>query len=107
LILISPGTLRFRGKEGSVLTQTVEILAQEEKPLNIKAGEFTLKDKMAFRLEETVKGKAFKLYFTNVPLPAGQFSGTLKLMTNYKDKPEITVSISGDFQKETEENEKR
>jgi hypothetical protein len=89
-----------------VLTQSVEIIAQEEKPLNIKAGEFSLRDKMAFRLEETVKGKVFKLYFTNVPLPAGHFSGSLKLMTNYKDKPEITVPISGDFQQETEENEK-
>jgi len=90
-----------------VLTQSVEIIAQEEKPLNIKAGEFSLKDKMTFRLEETVKGKVFKLYFTNVPLPAGRFNGSLKLMTNYKDKPEIVFSISGDFLEVTEENEKR
>lgn len=106
-ILVSSKALRFKGKEGTVLTQSVDITAQEEKPLSIKPGVFSLQEKMTYRIEEVEKGKAFKIFFTNLPLPAGRFSGSLKLMTNYDDNPEISITISGNFSKDTEDNEKK
>jgi hypothetical protein len=107
LIRISPVSLRFVGQEGTVQTQSVVVAAQEEKSLIIKPGEFNLKDKITYQIEETEKGKAFKIIFTNIPQPAGHFNGFLKLLTNYDDKPEISISIYGDFLKKTEENEKK
>jgi len=106
LIHVAPSSIRFSGNEGTVLTQSVNITAHEAKFLNIKAGNFTLQDKMTYRIEEIEKGRAFKIVFTNLPLPAGRFHGSLKLMTNYNDKPEITLHISGNFRKETDTNEK-
>jgi hypothetical protein len=60
---------------------------------------------MSYRIKEIQKGKAFKIYFINVSLSAGRFHGFLKLMTNYDDKPEIKIFLSGNF-KNTEDNEK-
>jgi hypothetical protein len=102
-IQVLPNTLKFKSKEQTVLTQTVELIAQDEKPLNIKAGAFSLKDKMTYTIEEVTKGKTFKILFTNLPQTAGTFSGALQLMTNYNDKPEITIFITGDFFKGTDE----
>lgn len=104
-IQISSKSLSFKGKEGEVLTQSVDIIAQEDKPLDIKAGVFSLQDKVTYRIEETEKGRAFKITFTNLPQPAGRFRGTLKLTTNYDDKPEITITLSGRFTEDTKENE--
>jgi len=104
---ILPKALSFRGEEGAVLTQSVDIIAQEDKPLSIKPGAFNLQDKMTYRIEETEKGKAFKITFTNMPQPAGRFSGYLKLMTNYDDKPEITITLNCRFTKDAKDNEKK
>lgn len=90
-----------------MLTQSVDITAQEEKPLSIKPGVFSLQGKMTYRIEEVEKGKSFKIFFTNLPLPAGRFSGSLKLMTNYDDNTEISITINGNFSKDTEDNEKK
>jgi hypothetical protein len=106
-IQVSPSTLAFHGLEGSILTRSVDIISTEEKPLNIKPGSFNLQDKMTYRIEEVQKGKLFRIYFTNLPEAAGSFSGLLVLTTNYDDTPEIKVSLNGNFQKNTDADEKR
>ena len=105
-IKISPDRLILKGKEGTALTQSVDIIAQEEKPLSLEPGDFNLKEKMTYRIEVIEPGKAFRIHFTNIPLQAGSFKGSLKLKTNYDEKPEITIPISGNFLKDTEENGK-
>jgi hypothetical protein len=106
-IQVSPTSLDFQGLEGSVLTRSVDIISMGEKPLNIKPGTFNLKDKMTYRIEEVQKGKLFRIYFTNLPVAAGSFKGLLVLTTNYDDAPEIKISLNGNFQKNTDANEKR
>jgi len=106
-ILVSSKSVRFRGKEGSVLTQSIDIIAQEQKPLSIKPGVFSLQEKMNYTIEETEKGKAFRIVFTNKPQPAGHFNGYLSLTTNYEDNPEIKISINGNFLKDAEDNGKK
>ncbi|MBN1626934.1 MAG: hypothetical protein JW944_10460 [Deltaproteobacteria bacterium] len=105
-INVSSKSLSFRGEEGTVLTKSIDIIAQEDKPLSIKPGNFSLQDKMTYRIEETEKGKVFKIVFTNLPQPAGRMRGSLKLMTNYDDKPEITITLTGNFTEKTKDNEK-
>jgi len=106
-IKISSKSVRFRGEEGAVQTQWVDIIAQEQKPLSIKPGVFSLKEKMTYTIEEVEKGRAFKIVFKNMPQSAGRFTGYLNLMTNYDDTPEIKISISCNFSKDKAENEKR
>ena len=106
-IQISSKTLRFRGKEGTVQTQSVDIIAQEEKPLSIKPGVFSLQEKMTYSIKEIEKGKSFRIEFTNMPQPAGRFNGSLIMTTNYDDNPEIKISISANFIKNPEDNDKK
>jgi hypothetical protein len=106
-IRISSKTVRFKGEEGAVQTQSVDIIAQEQKPLSIKPGVFSLQEKMTYSIEETEKGKAFKIVFKNMPQPAGRFSGYLNLMTNYDDTPEIKITISCNFSGDKADNEKK
>jgi hypothetical protein len=106
-IQVSPAILVFRGPEGSVLTRSADVISMDEKPLNIKPGNFNLKDKITYRIEEVQKGKLFRIYFTNLPEATGSFSGFLILTTNYDDTPEIKISLNGNFQKNTDVNEKR
>jgi hypothetical protein len=104
-IKVSSKSVRFKGKEGTVQTQSIDIIAQEQKPLSIKPGVFSLQDKMTYTIEETEKGKAFRIVFTNMPQPAGRFSGYLNLTTNYDDSPEIKISLNCNFSKDKEDNE--
>jgi len=106
-IKISPVRLTFKGKEGTILTQSVDIIAQEKKPLSLKPGDFSLTEKMTYRIEEIESGKVFKISFTNLPLTSGHFQGSLKLTTNYDEKQEITIPISGSFDNDAVENEKK
>ena len=62
---------------------------------------------MTYKIEEIEKGRAFKIVFTNLPQPAGRLRGSLKLMTNYDDNPEITITLTGNFTKKTEDNEEK
>lgn len=92
---------------GAVLTQSADVISQEEKPLDIKLGNFSLQDKMTYRIEALQKGKSYRIFFTNLPVLVGPFSGSLTLMTNYADQSQITISVSGNFQKSAETDEKK
>jgi hypothetical protein len=96
-IMLSPRRVRFKGEEGTVQTQSVEITAQEDKPLTLQAGDFTLKDKINYKIEEVKKGKVFRISFTNLPMQAGRQSGSLELKTNYSEDPVITIRVNCNF----------
>jgi len=106
-IRVSSKNVRFKGEEGSVQTLSVDIIAQEQKPLSIKPGVFSLQEKMTYSIAETEKGREFKVIFKNMPQPAGRFSGYLNLMTNYDDNPEIKITISCSFSRGKADNEKK
>ena len=106
-IQIVPPTVRFQGVEGAVITQTADVMSLDEKPLNIKPGNFNLKEKITYRIEALQDGKAYRIFFTNLPGLIGSFSGSLQLTTNYSDLPEIIISVSGYFQKNADTNEKK
>jgi len=50
---------------------------------------------VAYSIEEVEKGRVFHIRFAGI-LQAGQnFSGQLRLKTNYEEKPDITIPIRG------------
>jgi len=94
---LSPSMVVMRGKAGQIITKAVEIKASRDKPLKLEAVSFDLDKKMTYRIEETEPGKRFVVYLTNIPGPAGVFSGTLRLKTNYKEKPFISIRVRASF----------
>jgi len=48
---------------------------------------------VTYRIEEVEPGRIFRVHFTSIPGPSGNYRGILKLKTNYPEKPEITIRI--------------
>jgi len=99
-IHLSTKVVYLRGLAGQTITKTVEIRAEEEKPLKVEPGHFNLSEKVAYNIEEVEPGKIFKVRFSSIPGILGTHRGFLKLKTNYPEKPEITIRIRTKFQKE-------
>lgn len=94
-VLISPRYVSFYGKAGQSITKIIEIKAGLKNPLTLSQDQFDLAGKVKYRLEEIDKGRRFKIYFTNIPGQPGNYSGFLKLKTNYPEKPVIIIKIRG------------
>jgi len=99
-IYFSPRSVYFNGQIGQKLKRVIEISANEKKPLRLTPDQFDLEKIMSFEIKEIEVGKKYQLVFYANPTSAGVFRGTLKLMTNYPEKPEITIPIRGTVRKE-------
>ena len=93
VITLSRRFVNFYGKEGERMAKEVEITAEMEKPLILKPIQFSLDGKLTYALEQIEEGKRYKIRIENIPGPAQNFRGFLKLRTNYSEKPEITIWI--------------
>jgi hypothetical protein len=98
-ILVSPRQIRLYGKEGQTLTGAVEVRAELDRPLTLTPSQYDLTEKVAYSIEETEKGKGFKIHFTTIASSPQVYRGVLKLKTNYPEKPEVTVWIKVRIQK--------
>lgn len=101
-IYVSPTRVNFYGTGGQVLTKFVEVRAELNKPLELTLGQFNLAEKVSYTVEEIEKGRKFQIRFTNIPGPVQLYHGFLKLKTNYPEKPEITISITGRFRQKSQ-----
>lgn len=93
LISIMPESLFLEGQTGQVVKGSVQIRAEAEKELHLEPVQFDLESKVVYSIEEVKPGKLFMLHFSNVPGLTGMIHGTLRLKTNYPEKPEVNVRI--------------
>ena len=98
-IYLSPRYVYLRGSAGQEITKTVRVRAEEDKPLKLEPRRFDLSKKLTYRIEEVKAGRMVKIHFTSIPGTAGTYRGVLRLKTNYPEKPEISIPITGRFQK--------
>jgi len=96
---ISPKQVNFYGYEGQVMTRHIKITANEERSLKLEPIYFDLTEKVTYQIEVIEPGKKFEIHFKNVPSPAGNFKGLFRLKTNYPEKPEISIQVTGKFRK--------
>lgn len=92
---VSPGRVDLYTLEGDSITREVEIRAQLDKPLALEPVNFHLLEKVTYKVEEIERGRRFKVRFTSIPGPAGTFRGSLRLKTNYAEKPFVEIKIRG------------
>jgi hypothetical protein len=95
LIYVSSSPVYLYLKAGQSIKRIVEIRAGLDKPLNLTPRQFNLSDKLVYTIEEIEKGRKFNINLTTIPGASENFSGHLKLATNYPEKPEITIRIYG------------
>ena len=98
-IYVSSSKIRLYGRERQSVTRVVEIRAELDKPLTITPEQFSLGDKLTFKIEEIDKGRKFRIRFKSIPGPPEKYHGFLRLKTNYPEKPEMTIWILGRFLK--------
>ncbi len=96
-INVSSKYVQLYGKGDKEVSRTIKIVAELNKPLNLTVIDFTLKNKLKYTIETVQKGKEYRLRFTSIPNIKENFRGTLKLKTNYSEKPEISFVIHGRF----------
>lgn len=99
IISVKPRYVRLYGNEDESITRSLEIRAGLDKPLTLEPARFDLEGKVAYKIEETEKGQAFRISFTSIPGISGRYRGFLDLKTNYEEKPDVRISIRGRFQK--------
>ena len=96
-ITLSKTYVVFKGTAGDRLSEAIEVRAGMPKPLTLEAEAFDLEDKLDYRIEEVEEGQAYRIHFSSLPVPAQRYHGTLKLRTNYPEKPEIKIRIRARF----------
>lgn len=94
-IYLSSRYVYFYGMEGQKHVRVVDIIAKQNKPLELTLEQYTLGEKVSYELRELEKGKKFRVTFTNKNTSPGSYYGYLRLKTNYQEKPEITIRIRG------------
>jgi hypothetical protein len=96
-IVVSPKSVLIQGKMTESLTRSVDIKGDPAKPLKIDPVNFTLNNKLKYSIEEVSAGKHYRINFTSIPSVADHYQGTLRLKTNYPEKPEILIFVRGRF----------
>jgi hypothetical protein len=88
-----------QGRGDAAVTRVVEIKGALDQPLQLEPVKFDLEEKALYRIEEVERGRLFRVHFTAVPGVEGSYRGSLGLKTNYVEKPEITIKVTGRFPK--------
>lgn len=92
-IYLSPKFVYLRGPAGQKVSRTVSVRAGEERSLKLEESSFNLGTKVTYTIEEVESGRFFRLRFTTIPGPPGNYRGVLRLKTNYPERPQIAIPI--------------
>jgi hypothetical protein len=96
-IVVSPKAVFIQGKITESLTRSVDIKGEPDKPLKIEPVNFTLNNRLKYSIEEVSPGRQYRINFTSIPNVADHYQGTLRLKTNYPEKPELLIFVRGRF----------
>lgn len=94
-IHLKPRYVQLKGIVGDEIQQVVQLQAEKEEPLMVKLESISVPDKVTAELEETEKGRSYKLTVKNRVKGETAYSGQIQLSTNYPEKPQIVIRISG------------
>jgi hypothetical protein len=96
-IHVAPRYVRLRGMQDEVVETVVRVEAKKKEPLIAKLESVSIPDRVEVRLQEIEKGRSYQLKVKNKVKGEASYRGNLKLTTNYPEKSEIVIQISGDI----------
>jgi hypothetical protein len=96
-IRVSSRMVYFQGRSAQTVTRSIKITGELDKPLKIEPLDFSLTNKLTYRIDELEAGKLYEVRFTSLPNAGNFYTGILRLKTNYPEKPEIDIWIRGRF----------
>jgi hypothetical protein len=96
-IHVKPRYVRLRGTQDDEIKGVVRVQGDKKEPLVAKVASVSLPDKVEVKLKETEKGRTYELEVKNKVKGEARYTGSVKLTTNYPEKPEIVIRITGDI----------
>jgi len=99
VITITGAPVFLGGRKKAPMTGEVEVCTELDKPLVLTPERFTLSGKVTYSLAEIEKGKQYRVSFQNVTRKRENYRGSLKLKTNFAEKPDVIIWIIGRFAK--------
>jgi len=106
-IQVSPQKIKLVGYEGTVITESVIISANMERPLEIEPTQLNLSERVTYEIEVIEPGRIFKVNFKYTPLEGDNLNGTLIIKTGYPEKPNIAIPVNARFQRKTTRKDNR
>ena len=97
-IKISPPIVYIRKSDDTITDAIATISTDRKTPMTLDVESFTIPDKVKYTIEETIKGKEFKVTFSPTLESEEAFKGVLTLRTNYKDKPILRIFVRSRFE---------
>lgn len=94
-IHLRPTYARLTGVLGENIKTVVDVRGEKEDPLVIKIGSVSIPDKVAVELSEIDKGRRYHLEIRNKVERVMSYRGQVTLTTNYPEKPQLVVKITG------------
>lgn len=94
-IYINPRYVHLRGTVGEEIEKVVDLEGKKKEPLIVKVASVSIPDKVAVELHEIEKGRSYQLKVKNKVKKETRYGGQVKLTTNYPEKPETVIRISG------------
>jgi len=96
-ISLNPRYARLTGSVGDKIEGVVHVKGEKKEPLIVKLASVSIPDKVEVKLKETEKGRSYELKVKNKIQAQGTYIGQVKLTTNYQEKSEIVITISGNI----------
>jgi hypothetical protein len=94
-VLLNPKYARLRGVLGEKTKTTIRLKSQKQDPLMLELVSVSIPEKVDVALKELEKGRVWELQVENKVHEQKNYSGHIKLKTNYPEKPDLNVRISG------------
>ena len=96
-VSLSQKTVFLQGYSSEIIIKTVKIKGGLDKPLHLEPLQFTLDQWLKYRIEEVQPGRLYQVHFTTIPGNYHYYQGSLRLKTNYPERPEVEIQIRGRF----------
>lgn len=96
-IHVNPRHVRLRGTTEEEIEKVVRLHGEKKEPLIAKITSISIPDKVGVELQETQKGRTYQLRVKNKVKWEARYKGEVKLATNYPERPEVVIKITGDI----------
>jgi hypothetical protein len=94
-IQMKPRYAHLKGVLGDPMETVVSLQADKEEPLEIAVVSVSIPEKITVELIEVEKGRSYQVKIKNKVDQQTTYNGLVKLSTNYPEKPELLIRVTG------------
>jgi hypothetical protein len=96
-VRINPQYAWLNGIVGDTVENVVRLRGQKKASLIVRLASVSIPDKVDVELKEVEKGRGYELKIRNKVQGEAKYAGEVKLTTNYSERREIRIKVSGNI----------